>query len=532
MQNRKLIGSFYTPKIIADFLVDYLSNKLMGDNLTVLEPSAGDGVFIQSIYNQQLLLKKIKKVVAVEREGEELNKVRAITLSESLQTIHSDFLDFQNGNNQKFDLVIGNPPYIKKNLLEEKQISICESIHKIFPDLSENKMKNIWTAFLVRSINFVNEKGVLAFVLPSELLQVKFASELRALILKEFERVEIFTFNELLFKDCKGQDTLLLIGERKSKNKGVYYCNIDKVSSLEEKKIDLAQNVNIRESKWTHHHLTTDEIELLEKVKKQLQIINYYCSSKAGIVTAANNYFIVDAKTVKEYSLTKYVKEIIQKGSFVNGSVILTEAEFESLVNQSKPTFLIALNKATKIKSNERLFQYLEKGLSLKINERYKTSIRDKWYEVPNIGTAPEAFFFKRCNEYPKLIKNDANVLATDSAYKIGMKDSFNIDNLIYSFYNSLTLAFAELNGRYYGGGVLELTPNEFKNLPIPYLNISKKDFNLFVKAFKDKDSIKEICQKNDGIILKSIDSGIDNDSIHRIYNIREKLYLRRMKTN
>ncbi len=532
MTNKKLTGSFYTPKLIADFLVNYLSGKLEGKDLTILEPSSGDGIFIKAIYNHQELSTKIKKVIAVERERIELEKVKAITEKKSLKTIHSDFLEFQNNNKQKFDLVIGNPPYIKKNILAPEQISLCENIHKIFPSLSRNKIKNIWTAFLVRSINFVSENGILAFVLPSELLQVKFAAELRTLILKEFERVEIFTFNELLFKDCKGQDTLLLIGERKSINKGVFYCNIEKITDLKEKKFSLAQNINIRESKWTHHHLTTDEIELLEKIKKRINIINHYCISKAGIVTGANNFFIVDAKTVQEYSLNNYVKEIIQKGSFVNGSVVLSQVEFENLILQSKPTFLLALNKSTKIEENERIHRYFEKGLELKINKRYKASLRNAWYEVPNIGTPPEAFFFKRCNEYPKLIKNNANVLSTDSAYTISMNEDYDINNLIFSFYNSLTLSFAELNGRYYGGGVLELTPNEFKNLPVPYLDVKVIDFNSFVKDFKNKTSINDICKRNDTIILKSIDKNLDSESIDKISRIREKLYLRRIKTN
>lgn len=532
MQNKKLTGSFYTPKIIADFLVDYLSPKMKGEALTVLEPSAGDGIFINAIYQHKDLSTKIKKIIAVEREKIELEKVRAITKKGSLETILSDFLEFQKNNKKKFDLVIGNPPYIKKNLLADEQIILCEDIHKIFPALSANKIKNIWTAFLVRSIKFVNEDGILAFVLPSELLQVKFANELRSLILKEFERVEIFTFNELLFKDCKGQDTLLLIGERKSENKGVYYCNIEKVTDLAENRFSLAQNINIRESKWTHHHLTTDEIELLEKVKNRLEIVNHYCTSKAGIVTGANNYFIVDTNTIQEFSLKKYVRQIIQKGSFVNGSVTLTIEEFDKLVKQLKPTFLIALNKTSKIKANEKINRYFEKGIDLKINERYKTSLRDTWYEVPNIELPPEAFFFKRCNEYPKLIKNIANVLSTDSAYVITMNSNYEIENLIFSFYNSLTLSFAELNGRYYGGGVLELTPNEFKNLPVPYINLAANDFNSFVIDFKNKTSIKDICKRNDTVILKSIDKDLDSDSIEKIFNIREKLYLRRIKTN
>ena len=222
----------------------------------------------------------------------------------------------------------------------------------------------------------------------------------------------------------------------------------------------------------------------------------------------------------------------VQKGSFVNGSVILSQVDFENIVKQSKPAFLLALNKSMKTWTNEKLQLYIEKGLELKINERYKASIRDTWYEVPNVGTPPEAFFFKRCNEYPKLIKNSANVLSTDSAYTVLMNENYEVNNLIYSFYNSLTLSFAELNGRYYGGGVLELTPNEFKNLPVPYLDVKIKDFDAFVINFKDKTSIKDICRSNDTLILKSIDKNLDSDTIEKIFNIREKLYVRRIKTN
>lgn len=532
MKNKKLSGSFYTPKIIADFLVNYLSDKIKDkETISILEPSAGDGIFVKTIYSHATLSAKAKKVVAVEQSKRELNKITKEIKHKTFSAVHSDFLDFQSNNKQKFSLVVGNPPYIKKNLLEKNQIEHCKSIHQN-AKLADTKPKNIWTSFLVRCIEFTDTSGILAFVLPSELLQVKFAAELRQLILNEFERVEIFTFNELLFKDCKGQDTLLLIGERKSGNKGVYYCNIDKLSDLEGGKFTLAQNVKIKESKWTHHHLETDEIELLEKLKGQLKTVNDYCSSKAGIVTAANDYFIVPTKTVEEYSLQEFIKPIIQKGVFVNGSVELSKEEFQILIDKSKPTYLIALDKNSVIRKDAKLWSYLKIGKDREIDKRYKTSIRDNWYEVPNIGKAPEAFFFKRCNEYPKLIKNSAKVLATDSAYTILMRENFTIENLIYSFYNSLTLAFAELHGRYYGGGVLELTPNEFKKLPVPYLALSKDNFDNYASAFKEKSSIKEICKHNDKAIMKSIDKNLDNDSIEQIFNIREKLYLRRIKTN
>jgi adenine-specific DNA-methyltransferase len=532
MKCKKETGSFYTPQVIADFLVTYLSDKLNGKNsISVLEPSAGDGIFIKTIYKNKEFLSKIESVIAVEQSKRELNKITKEVKQETFTATHADFLEFQNNNKDKFSLVIGNPPYIKKSLLKKSQINLCKEIHEK-ANLANNSPKNIWTAFLVRCIEFTSSDGILAFVLPSELLQVKFAAELRELILKEFERVEIFTFNELLFNDCKGQDTLLLIGERKSQQKGVYYCNIDKLSDLEKRKFTLAQNIKIKESKWTHHHLETDEIELLEKLKKQLPTIDNYCTSKAGIVTAANDFFIVDKETIEKYSLQLFTKPIIQKGAFVNGSVVLTAREFQTLIDSSKPTFLIALDKNSAIRKNAKMWTYLEIGKQRELDKRYKTALRNIWYEVPNIGTAPEAFFFKRCNEYPKLIKNSAGVLSTDSAYTITMKDNLRVENLIFSFYNSLTLAFAELQGRYYGGGVLELTPNEFKKLPTPFVDITAARFNNYVTDFKNKSSIKDVCKRNDLLILKSIDNNLDDDSINKLYNIREKLYLRRIKTN
>ena len=530
MSNKKLTGSFYTPKIIADFLVKHLSKKVKGKELSVLEPSSGDGIFIKTILNDSIFSKKIKEIVAVEREKEEIAKVKLLSKSKILKTVNKDFLEFQNNNKQKFSLVVGNPPYIKKNLLDEKQILLCEGIHKIFASLSTNKIKNIWTAFLVRSISFLKEDGVLAFVLPAELLQVKYALELRELLQTEFERIEIFTFKELLFEGCKGQDTLILVCEKRARSKGVFFSQIDDVKVLSENKFELAKSTNIKEAKW-NHQLSSDDYELLERLRSKIKTVDDYCSSKAGIVTAANEFFIVNKATAKEYELKRYLKPIIQKGFFVNGSVELNKVDFNALKNSDKPSFLLSLNSKARFEDSKKINEYLKIGFDNDLNERYKMTKRDKWYEVPNVGKAPEAFFFKRCNEYPKLIKNNADVLVTDSAYKIEMNDGYEIDNLIFSFYNSLTLTFAELNGRFYGGGVLELTPNEFKKIPIPFIDIKTKDFNSFVIDFKKKDSIKDICKRNDELILKSIDRDLDSDTIQKIYSIREKLHLRRTKS-
>ncbi|ECC1758319.1 SAM-dependent DNA methyltransferase, partial [Salmonella enterica subsp. arizonae] len=118
------------------------------------------------------------------------------------------------------------------------------------------------------------------------------------------------------------------------------------------------------------------------------------------------------------------------------------------------------------------------------LHKRYKCQRRKNWYVVPKVPPG-EGFFFKRCNEYPKLHKNNFEILTTDAAYNLVVNEGYNIESLIYSFYNPLTLCFAELYGRYYGGGVLELVPNEFRRLPIPYKEISSQLFLDFSNKFK-----------------------------------------------
>ena len=91
-----------------------------------------------------------------------------------------------------------------------------------------------------------------------------------------------------------------------------------------------------------------------------------------------------------------------------------------------------------------------------------------------------------------------------------------------------IDIAFAELNGRYYGGGVLELTPSEFKSLPIPYTEIGMSDFKKFEVKFKTKKCIDEILTINDLEILNSIN--LNKDEIQKVQRIKKKLVNKRLR--
>jgi len=524
--NYKEKGSFYTPKDIAlwvsqrslSFALDVLENK----SIHVLEPSCGDGSFLR-IIDELSAYKEYIDVDAVELEGDVIEKAKC---QHSTITFHNeDFLFWK--NEKKYDVILGNPPYIVKKLLTPRQFAQCKNIH-VMAGLQNREVANIWTAFVIKCSEILSDKGILAFVLPTELLQVNYAKEIRNYLLEKFKRVEVISFKNLAFQFAD-QDTVILMAYKLHAEEGLYFSEATSINELTENlNFDIHHGDN--DSKWSSYILKEDEIRFIKDIAQKCLKVSDLCSSVAGIVTAANNYFIVSKKTVDKCDLGSFIKPIIQKGQFVNGSVELSKKEFKLLVEENKPCYLLDLNNVSENDFTEGLKSYLEIGKKQDIPQRFKCRIRgERWFDIPSIWKS-EGFFFKRGHHYPKLLVNKADVYVTDSAYRIKMKEGMNIENFTMSFYNSLTLLFAELNGRYYGGGVLELTPNEFKGLPIPKYIDEPGDYKKFIQMFNKKNSIEEFLLNNDHRILSSID--ISEAEIKNIHNLYIKVKSRRLRSN
>lgn len=493
MQRKKELGSFYTPQNLADWVVErIISQKTVH---SVLEPSCGDGVFLTSLFK---LSSTIPQATVVDIDTDAIVKV--CKRFPKINIINNDFLFLKIDN--KFDLVIGNPPYISKKNILPTQMEQCRKIH-VENGLADREVSNIWTAFLIKSCSLVKSSGILSLVLPAEFLQVKYAQEIRNFIVHSFDRIEILSFRNFRFENTE-QNTIVLFAYKKTeKSKGVFFKEINSINELDDNIIFEKSELG-SEMKWTANCLNAEELAVLNKVKQNPLVnnIDYYCSAVAGIVTAANSFFILNKEMVAKFKLKKYVVPIIQKGLFVNGNVCFNSEDFCKLYNSNTPCFLLNLSSVPESKFSLYLRDYLNIGYQKQIDKRYKCLQRTRWFDVPSIWSS-EGFFFKRSDKYPKMLVNQCNVYITDSGYRIKMKKMYHIENLTFSFYNTFTLLMAEIMGRSYGGGVLELTPNEFKSLPIVYFD-EVIDFNKFSVMFSNKKDIVDILKKNDEIILKN----------------------------
>ena len=98
-----------------------------------------------------------------------------------------------------------------------------------------------------------------------------------------------------------------------------------------------------------------------------------------------------------------------------------------------------------------------------------------------------------------RLCVNDASILATDAAYQVRMMEGYSMRDLCFPFYNSITLLFAEVDGRSYFSGVLELTPTEFRGLPLHLMRPTDEEFAAFGTLFSSaSQDVTRVCEAGD----------------------------------
>ena len=170
---------------------------------------------------------------------------------------------------------------------------------------------------------------------------------------------------------------------------------------------------------------------------------------------------------------------------------------------------------------------YITAGEADKIHVGYKCRIRKRWYVIPSIYV-PTGFLLRQVHHYPKLVVNEAKATCTDTIHRVRFKNGESPHKVAAAFLNSLTFAFSELLGRSYGGGVLELEPNEADKLPVPLLGAHRLDpggIDLLLRA----GQIGSVLDRNDKVLLQD-GIGLSSRQVSTLRGIWNKLRLRRIQ--
>ncbi|MBU3209648.1 class I SAM-dependent methyltransferase [Clostridium algidicarnis] len=498
--DERLRGSYYTPVELANYIVKWAINGI--EFKKILEPSCGDGVFLHCIEQQGLM--KLTNITAIEIDKEASTSTNNRILGSRLYNNYEDFVINQksligNGNNsdigcniinddfykvyesrlkeQKFQVIVGNPPYIRYQYLSELQREEQSNILKV-NGMKSNKLINAWVSFVVSCVEMLDNNGRLGMVIPAELLQVTYAEDLRKFLMVSLQKTTIVTFRELVFPDVE-QEVVVLLGEKDINHNDEHKLNIIEYQNISE--LIERDNINdfnfydveINESKWTRYFLTANDIQLISDVRQDDRFVkfNEVAKIEVGITTGNNDYFCVSEETTEKYDLKPICRPLIARSVNING-IKFTEEDWKGNIKRGAKTYLIDFPDIPYETYPLKHKEYIEYGEETNQNTGYKCRIRERWYRVPSIWV-PDAFFLRRNYLYPKFMLNSENVnaVSTDTMHRVKFNNPEDKNRVLLSYYNSITLAFTEIEGRSYGGGVLEILPKEAGKVIMPNLS-------------------------------------------------------------
>lgn len=530
--DQKLNGAYYTPLQLAEAMIAFFANK---DFAHILEPSCGDGIFVDCLSSAGVL-SKASEITAVEINKEEAEKVRNRYKGNSnVKVFAEDFFDFYNRSHQtnKYDLIIGNPPYIRYQYLTDAQRQMQAKI-LTSQGMKANKLINSWVCFLVACVQMLSDNGKIAFIVPADILQVAYAEDLRLFLSNNFQSITLITFEKLVFPDIE-QEVLVFVGEKGGEEKGIRIIEMHTLDDF--RKLDLKQNgfqplLHVKE-KWTKYFITPDEVAIIQGIRSDNRFSSFadYGLINVGITTGNNNYFSVDETTANEYVLQSVSLPLIGRSSHAQG-IHFTKDDWQRNVKSGKKAMLVSFPDSSFESYPDKHKKYIALGEETKQHKGYKCSIRNRWYIVPSVWV-PDAFFLRRNNLYPKFVLNQCGAVSTDTMHRMKFNDGVDAEDILLSYYNSISFAFTELCGRSYGGGVLEILPGEMGNIMLPKVeNIdpyTRKNLLHFVDDVvrRNKDIELALDVVDQEILVKYL--GIDASICYKCRLIWKKLQTRRL---
>lgn len=532
---QKLRGGYYTPEDIATYISRWV---LQSRPKNILEPSCGDGVFVKAIFNTGL-------ADGVCFSGFELHKdeaEKAQCLSESLNVESEikvcDFLGWSIphivSETALYDGVVGNPPFIRYQYLPSEAQEKSEAIFKKL-GLKFTKHTNAWVPFVLAAISLLRPGGRLGMVLPAEIIHVMHAQSLRDFLIEHCEKILLIDPEEIWFESTL-QGAVILLAEKKissaTPSRGLGIQHVYGREFLSQDPCELFSSVEALSGeavsgKWTKALLSHEEREAYDRVCSFDEVYEFdsVATVDVGIVTGANKFFLVEDSVVEEFELYDYAYPMFGRSEHCPG-IIYDKAQHIRNSQKGNPTNFIWIQGELSALPG-RVRDYISFGEAQSLHTRYKCKVRSPWYTVPSVRSS-QIGMLKRCHDTPKLILNEAGAYTTDTAYRIAVAGHISPEKLVYCFANALTALSAELEGRYYGGGVLELVPSEIERLKL-VIPSRLKSYNVFeLDQFVRREKAAVVLERQSEAVLGAI--GVSEQDQLALLNAWRRMKNRRQR--
>lgn len=531
---RKERGAFFTPPELAAYLADW---AITSRHDRVLEPACGEAEFLIASFYRLVSLGASEDDASERIDGCELHAdsakaalARCSELFFKPTICIGDF--FRKEAESKYDVVIGNPPYVRFQVIDRKQ---KESIRAVTSNagFAVSALASAWAPFVMHSASFLKEGGKIAFVLPAELLSVNYAAPIRTFLLSEFADISIVTFDEQVFPEVQEEVVLLLAsGYHQGSSRQIKWIQSPDLSQIGEG-CNSSYRPGQNGERWTAGFISPDVASLMEELDGGAFCrLGNWGSLALGTVTGCNNYFVLSESEAQNSGLSKdELREVLPPGSGHLRRLVFSKSDYDHLVRQGKKTFLFYPGAQPTTAAQH----YIDNGVLNGIDQRYKCRKRSPWWKVPLVQT-PDAFITYMNDFAPSVCINDANLLHLNSVHGLTFHEKYReLGRELFSLAcaNSVTLLSSEIEGRTYGGGLLKVEPREAARLQVPSQDLVRLHHDSLLALLKDApgslsgSDLFSLSAKVDEILFGS-NEACGAVQLGKIRDAKERLYERR----
>ncbi|RKY21691.1 MAG: restriction endonuclease subunit M [Planctomycetota bacterium] len=388
------------------------------------------------------------------------------------QNTFADFFDMEwmFGVKDRFDIVIGNPPYVRVDDITKP----LKPLYKSFFNTSIGKY-DLYYLFFECGMNCLAQKGVLAYITPNKFCAASSGVALRNLIFNRFESGEILSTSRLkVFEEVSNYPVVSIF--RTMSDKNIFEIrqalSINELSAPTKNSYKLKSHLlSVLPDKIIPINVSQTKIDLTLKLLSKFDILGNYLSVSEGLRIPKKYESEKKAhhKIVKQYQFNKWSK--IEDASYI---------------------------------SNKDLLK-----VTSKTSSRYQKIVSDK------ILIAEDALSITATIDYDKYIPQGGIYFGglVNNAYDI---------KVILCLLNSTILSFVYeilFGGMHMGGGYLRYRKNFLEQLPIS--KIIKSEQKL-IRLFSEK--ILAAKKSNNNADTTALETEIDGRVAH-LYNLTEEEY-------
>ncbi|EAL0934016.1 class I SAM-dependent DNA methyltransferase [Campylobacter coli] len=447
------------------------------------------------------------------------------------------------GNFKGFDLIIGNPPYIRQEELKELKPHLAKN-YKVYKGTSD-----IYTYFYELGFNVLKENGILSFITSNKYTRAGYGEALREFLLKNVKVLEYTDLNGIKVFDSATVDTSILSFEKlKSKVSSFRYLALDN-ENLKAcgYSIDLCKDFkelsqkSLSKENFTFSDESTNslkaKIERIGTPLKEWQGLNIY----RGILTGYNEAFIISTEKRNEIlenckdeaekeRTAKLIRKMLRGRDIKRYSyewaglwVIFIPWHFP---NVEKPKTMLENEQDLKEQYPSLYKHLLSHKERLSKRNKEETGIRYEWYCLQRWGANYYQEFEKEKLVYSEIVKKPQFYLDTKlNFYAEATSFILTGENLKYliAFLNNDFVAF--IFKTFYAGGNLGENGFRYKKaflekLPIPKIN--SKNQKLADELVNSVDEILKAKEQDKNANTQELENKI-NSLVYKLYNLTEE---------